>query len=147
MNKIEREKSREFSAKKHTRINSQDATLTHKQLLTALRKHELILDVGGLTNEQIDAVLKAYSDIVFESCLMNIAVKLPTLGTFKPFKKKGFKGGMRTIPEKGVHQRIGKDTKRVEYYVEPKPDYSIIKFDISPTLNKQFRALTEEQLP
>lgn len=130
----------------HLRVDTSNGNLSRKQTIKAIRKHEAVEAVGGLSNAQIDAVIKAYADVIWTACLNNIGVRLDFLGAFKPRKKSGHKGYYRMLAPKGLHQRIGADTPKELTYVEPKPDYKQIVFHVNRTASRQFRALTEEEV-
>ena len=70
----------------HRRKNTSDSTLSKRQLIKAIRKHEEVEAVGGLTNEQVAAVLRAFADTIWVACLNNIRVKFEYMGFFEPFK-------------------------------------------------------------
>lgn len=128
-------------------LHTEEGHISTQQLITAIRKHENIQNLDrDMTNEEIRAVITAFADVIFTTCQLNLAVPFPNMGMFRPFRKKGFKGGTITAPMAGSGQ-ITKDSPIATYYVAPKPDYSVIKFDVSGTVNKMFRALTEDDTP
>lgn len=125
----------------HKRKNTSDSTLSRRQLIKAIRKHEEVEAIGGLTNEQVSAVLRAFADVIWVACLNNIRVKFEYLGYFDPYKKQGFKGGY--IKPTGIYKQRG-ITEPI--YLSPKPDYRSIKFRFGHAASKRFRELTEEEV-
>lgn len=125
----------------HRRKNTSDGTLSKRQLIKAIRKHEEVEAVGGLTNEQVAAVLRAFADTIWVACLNNIRVKFEYMGFFEPFKRQGYKGGyIKTTALQRMHGMAS------EVFSEGKPDYKIIKFRFGHAASKRFRELTQEDV-
>lgn len=120
------------------RKNASEGVLHKDQLIKAIRKHEEVSAVGGLTNEQIRAVLRAFADVVWLACLNNLTVTFENLGFFESYKRKGFQGGYRYVENSS-------GIKTMDGYYPPKPDYRALRFRVNKTASKYFRQLTEDE--
>jgi nucleoid DNA-binding protein len=89
----------------------------------------------NLSLDEIKAVLRAYTDIIYTCLKYDITVSLPTIGYFSKKIKKGFKGGnIRTIDEP-----FKRGSTTSEKYYPPKPDYGIIVLNIKNIVAERFR--------
>lgn len=120
------------------RKSASEGTLHKDQLIKAIRMHEEVEAVGGLTKEQVRAVLRAFADVVWIACLNNLTVTFENLGFFESYKKDGFKGGYRHV----VNRFAG---EAMSGYYPPKPPCRSLRFRLNKTANKYFKELTEEK--
>jgi nucleoid DNA-binding protein len=98
-------------------------------------KSNKYLQSYNLSLDEIKAVLRAYTDIIYTCLKYDITVSLPTIGYFSKKIKKGFKGGnVRTIDEP-----FKKGSTTSEKYYPPKPDYGIITLNIKNIVAERFR--------
>lgn len=121
------------SSNKKTRKSTQEL-LDERTLYKAI-KYNPNLDGRKLTMEDIRAVFKAYSDIMYNCAKDNIRVSLPYIGEFYKYKMSGFKGGNIKIPDEPFKKG---STCHIEYR-PPKPDYYILQFEIRNALKERFK--------
>ena len=88
-----------------------------------------------LTVDEIDAIFRAYAEFVYTCLKYDIDVDLPYLGSFSKKIKKGFKGGLVNIPD----TPFVKGSKAHQEYVDPKPDYGVINFDVKTIIADKFK--------
>lgn len=123
---------------KETRKAKQEL-INERDLYRLMRQDEEI-KLYGLTMEQIRAVFRAYSKIVFGCTKNKVRVSLPYLGEAFYGKVKGFKGGDVRVPDEGQAFKKG-GTWHTEYR-PPKPDYGVIRIEIRKSIQDKFKAET-----
>lgn len=118
---------------------SQDV-LSKQDVLKAIRKHEAVEAVGGLNNEQIDAVLRAYMDVIWVACLNRLSVRFGYLGIFEPIKNCGTKSWVVKNPN-SVQKSLGVTEGQVINSTKP---HMNIRFRVGKTAKRRLRELTED---
>ena len=104
------------------------------------------------SKDQVREVFKAYSEVL--NALIDtpnrpkdLAVPLPYIGDFYLVYKKGKKAGSKIG---GVMQTLNGGVKgeRIDNIIikEDKPDYELLSFKVSTTLNKYIRKITSEYI-
>lgn len=113
--------------------------LSDTEIFRLIKQHpEVKACSKGLTLEQIRAVFRAYKDIVYTGAKMEKRVSLPCIGQFFSSKEKGWQGGY-------VNYRTNfydASTEKRDYF-DPKPDYSLLRFDFYKSIRNKFREETE----
>ena len=112
--------------------------LADQEIYRLIKQHPEVKACKQITIEQIRAVFRAYSDIVYTASKRGIRVSLPRIGQFLSTETKGWQGGFITF------LRNFNDTNSKERaYFPPKPNYRLLRFDFHKAIRNKFRKETE----
>ena len=119
-----------------------DATqqlLDEQNLFRAIKVHSKVKPYK-LTQKEIEAVFRAYADIMYTCTKENIRVNLPYIGEFYKQRMRGFRGGYVNIAD----EPFKKGTTHHMEYRPPKPDHFLLQFDLRNAIKVKFKKETSD---
>ena len=127
-----------MSAKKR-KFGEKVKTLNSLTIYKTIKRHPLV--DGRLTESDIEAVLKAYADIIQRGVFNGFKVLFPTLGSFSRERKKGWVGRELSVITDG--EPFSKQSVHERKFIEGKPDYYMIQFKLAKSVKDEFKKMTE----
>lgn len=136
------------------RHKANPAELSNEYIIGKIAKSE---ECKGISKEDMRIVVKSYTLFIREYlkssiCPDDVKISIPNLGKITFKKKKGMKAGStykKPYTESNnfgvLKDENGKGMMETVYVTEDQPDYLRVWFEISPTLQKEVREVSENK--